>query len=98
MNHKPAHTPTPWITGQTVGLRKKIMTKDHEIIAKVESKDELTLRENAAHIVKCVNAWDDFDALVLRLKELAPHSKLSINLDNAIDGHVEQLTQAKVTK
>ena len=74
-------TPTPWHLPsgwETVGVaigEIPIFSSDEEVVAKCRAKENRrtlsdNIAANAAHIVKCVNAWDDVKALEARLIEL----------------------------
>jgi hypothetical protein len=67
------HTPTPWYNtalGSLFGAERND-GDDHEMIGHCDaSGSAITDSANAAHIVKCVNAWDDAEALRARLAEL----------------------------
>lgn len=62
------HTPTPWMYSEVLG-GCFVRAGDREVLSYKHSPDAVN-RANAAHIVRCVNAWDDAGALRARLTEL----------------------------
>ena len=80
------YTPTPWkARGRFVEQAGEV----EDIALAACNPSYSAAKANAAHIVRCVNAWDDAESLRLRLIELNPaandeHDELVALLEVAI--------------
>lgn len=92
---KTQHTPTPWQIDDNENL--EIRALDSLTICRFDMSDynEKCTEANAAHIVKCVNGWDDFESLVLRLRELVSQEHTSVNFENALIDEANRIKRAK---
>ena len=64
------HTPGPWQQGQTINLRRYILTKDNAIIAKVETKGDVGMNANLNLIASAPEMLEALNTLKFELAKL----------------------------